>query len=233
MSLAIIVGRRIDFDQRFNKMKTIKRTFILGAATIALTFSLPALSAGRLIAQDADLPQEDVRANDQPQARTDGDLIGRLNLTPDQIRQVREIRQQSAEEMRNTRQRMGRAQRALDEAIYADSVDEAVIEARAKDLASAQAAMARHRALTELRIRRVLTPEQLKVLRGIRQEAMDRGRQQNQRGRRQNPTAFQERQRSNDIGPNPTGVRQPNQTETKTGTTEKTPNDTTPANGKP
>lgn len=231
-------------DMRIIKMKTLRSALVLGVATIALTLLLPFCSSGQAFAQEEDSRASDMRSNERMPAQGDGGLIARLNLTPDQVRRIREIRKQNAEEMRNTRQRMARAQNALDEAIYADSVDESAIEARARDLAAAQVAVVRLRALTELRIRRLLTPEQLNLLRGFRQEAKVRGERdrENQRGRRQNPTAFQERQNQNDfgpnpsgvIGPNPNGVKQPNNTtEVKPGTTEKTPSDTTPASGKP
>lgn len=188
-------------------MKTIRIALLYGAAASALLFSLSSLSGGQLYAQDDALPSQEARPNDQSMARPDGDLIGRLNLTPDQIKQIRGIRQQSAEEMRITRQRMGRAQGELDEAIYADSVDESVIEAHARDLASAQAAVTRLRAQMELRIRRVLTPEQLKLLREIRQEARDRDRTRQRGIRQNNPSAFQERQRPNGRGSDQNGVR--------------------------
>ena len=187
-------------------MKTLKSYFVLGIATVALTLSLPLFLGGRAFAQEDDAQTRDTRTNERTPGRADGDLIGRLNLTQDQVKQIREIRQQNAEEMRNTRMRMMRAQRELDEAIYADSVDESAIEAHARDLAVAQAAVARLRALTELRIRRLLTPEQLNLLREIRQQARERDRE-NPRGRRQNPSAFQERQRPNMSGLNPSGVK--------------------------
>lgn len=214
-------------------MKTLRSALLLGVATIGLMLVLPFFTTGQTFAQEEDSRPRDMSSNERMTGQGDGDLIARLNLTPEQVRRIREIRKQNAEEMRNTRQRMVRAQNALDEAIYADSVDEAAIEAHARDLAAAQVAVARFRALTELRIRRVLTPEQLSLLRGFRQQARERGRE-NQRGRRQNPTAFQDRQSPNGFKPNPNSAKQPNNPiEVKPGTTEKTPGDTAPAAGKP
>lgn len=197
-------------------MKNIRRCFVLAVATVAVTLALPFFYGGRAFAQEDDTPPRDVRPNERVPGRADGDLIGRLNLTPDQIKKIREIRQQSAEEMRASRQRMGRAQFDLDEAIYADSVDEAAIEAHARDLAAAQVAVARLRALTELRIRRVLTPEQLNLLREIRHEARERGRER-MRDLRQNPSAFQQRRRSNASGSDQNGVA-PGTSDTPQGT---------------
>lgn len=103
-----------------------------------------------------------------------GNLIRRLGLTPDQLAQIREIREQNKEGRRLATERLRSAQRALDEAIYADAPSEAVIEERARELALAQAATVRLRALTELSIRRVLTPEQLAMLRTLRQRQSER-----------------------------------------------------------
>ena len=184
-------------------MKTLRSTLMLGVATLALTLLLPLFSAGRAFGQEEDSRPRDMSSSERVPGQGDGGLIARLNLTPDQVRRIREIRQQNAEEMRTARQRMARAQDALDEAIYADSVDEAAIEVNVREFAAAQTAVARLRALTELRIRRLLTPEQLNLLRGFRQEAKERGEREreNLRGRRQNPTAFQERQNPNNKTP--------------------------------
>ena len=186
-------------------MNNIRHLLILSFATATLLLSLPFFYEGRVVAQGDDTQPGDVRATDRMAGQGDGALIGRLNLTPDQIRKIREIRQQSSEEMRATRQRMVRAQFELDEAIYADSVDEAAIEAHARDLAAAQAGVARLRAFTELRIRRVLTPEQLNLLREIRHEARERGLD-GTRDLRRNPSAFQERRRRKASGPDQNSV---------------------------
>jgi len=103
------------------------------------------------------------------------DLLHVLDLSPDQIEQIKTIRERHKDEWRAARQRLGQAQRALDEAIYADTADEALIEERAREMAAAQAAVTRMRALTELSIRRVLTPEQLNTLRDLRQRARAAG----------------------------------------------------------
>ncbi|HYY56406.1 MAG TPA: Spy/CpxP family protein refolding chaperone, partial [Pyrinomonadaceae bacterium] len=98
------------------------------------------------------------------------------NLTPDQIQQIRAIRQESREQWRAARQQLALAHRALDEAIYSDQVNEALVEERAREVGVAQATVIRLRSLTELKIRRVLTPEQLNTLRVMRQQARADGR---------------------------------------------------------
>ena len=216
-------------------MKTLGSVIVIGVGTVVLTLSLPFFSTGRAFAQEEDSQTRDGRSNERMAGRADGDLIAMLNLTPDQVKRIREIRQQNAAEMQNTRRRMIRAQFDLDEAIYADSVDETAIETHARELAAAQSAVVRLRALMELRIRRLLTPEQLDLLRGFRQEARERQERdrENPRLRRQNPSAFRNRQGGNDFGPNPSGTRQPGQSEVRPGTTVKTPGQTTPTGRKP
>lgn len=114
---------------------------------------------------------EDVSPDGPPAPGRGASLLMRLNLTPEQRAQIREIKRQSLPEARALLQRLRAARRALDEAIYADQDNEALIEERAGALASAQASVIRMRALTELRVRRVLTPEQLQLFRQLRQQA--------------------------------------------------------------
>ncbi|HEX8097133.1 MAG TPA: hypothetical protein VF507_03820, partial [Pyrinomonadaceae bacterium] len=97
------------------------------------------------------------------------------------------IREQTKEDRQAVNQRLRKAERDLDEAIYADDASEAAIEQRARELGEAHAASARLRARTELNIRRVLTPEQLNTLRTLRAEAARRLRERrlrNQDGER-------------------------------------------------
>jgi Spy/CpxP family protein refolding chaperone len=118
-------------------------------------------------------PQESAPARRRP--RRDGlNLLARLNLTPEQFAQLREIRRQSDADARALGRRLRLARRALDEAIYADALDETVVEGRAREVAGAQAALVRLRAQTEMRVRRVLTPEQLQTFRQLRQRARRR-----------------------------------------------------------
>ena len=98
----------------------------------------------------------------------------RLNLTPEQQRQLREIRVQGEPETRELTRRVRLARRALDEAIYSDAVEDALVEQRTRELAAAQAALMRLRATTELKVRRVLTVEQLQTFRELRRQAARR-----------------------------------------------------------
>jgi Spy/CpxP family protein refolding chaperone len=129
----------------------------------------------------------------QTQAGPDGppgDPIRQLDLTSDQIAKIRSIREAAKDERFAINQRVRQAQLALDEAIEADNASEALVEQRARELAEAQAAVTRIRSITELRIRRVMTPEQLTKLRALRQQA-----QQFREERRQLPGQMRRDQR--------------------------------------
>jgi Spy/CpxP family protein refolding chaperone len=142
-------------------------------ARVALSLLLIIFSGARAWAQGGDVPQpqneEERPANARNRARRDP--LRALNLTVDQLQQIRAIREESKDEWRAIRERLAQAYSALDDAIYSDNVNEALITERAREVGVAQAAVARMRSLTELKIRRVLTPEQLNTLRTMRQQA--------------------------------------------------------------
>ena len=125
------------------------------------------------LAQEPDEPEARQQATPQRPARA-ANLMQRLNLTREQRLRLREIRDQSAAEVRAHMRRVRLARRALDEAIYADAVDDALIEQRARELSAAQTAFVRLRAATELKVRRVLSDEQLRLFRTLRQQAQRR-----------------------------------------------------------
>jgi Spy/CpxP family protein refolding chaperone len=104
-------------------------------------------------------------------------LVQELNLTPDQQAQIRALKEEHDLPIREALRRRNRAQRSLQEAIYADNADEATIGARSRELSEAQADLARLRTTVELRIRRILTPEQLQRFREIRQQRWQRAGQ--------------------------------------------------------
>ncbi|OLE50940.1 MAG: hypothetical protein AUG51_25540 [Acidobacteria bacterium 13_1_20CM_3_53_8] len=130
------------------------------------------------------------------QQQQDGDLLRQLNLSPDQIDRIRNIQEQSREERRLVGQRLREAQRALDEAIYQDNVDENLVEQRARELAVAQTDAVRLRARTELRIRRVFTQEQINTFRILRQRARNLEQEQRRERRLEGERPAQQLQRS-------------------------------------
>jgi protein CpxP len=107
-----------------------------------------------------------------------GDPIRQLNLTPEQREQIRSIREQNKTERAAINQRVREANSALETALDAENPDEAVIEQRVREVGAAQAAAMRMRILTEVRIRRVLTPEQRIILRSLQRQAREVRREQ-------------------------------------------------------
>ncbi len=142
----------------------------LAVVLFGLAFLLFPLCAAA-VAQEPQEPQ--APASPQNPARA-LNLVQRLNLSREQRQQLREIRRQSEPEVRAQTRRVRLARRALDEAIYADPVDDALVEQRSRELSAAQSALISLRASTELKIRRILTDEQLRLFRNLRQEAQRR-----------------------------------------------------------
>lgn len=126
-------------------------------------------------AQDEDAPDATQRAQREAGARrraaNGAGLLRVLNLTPEQRAQVSAIRRETEPQARLLGARLREARRALDEAIYAANPGEEVIEERVRGLGAAQTAVVRLRSLTELRIRRVLSPGQLDAFRRLQRRA--------------------------------------------------------------
>jgi Spy/CpxP family protein refolding chaperone len=155
-------------------MKTLARNPLV-AASCGFAFALLFLAASGARAQTGAAPppaQAQEGAATQANPNDPAALLKQLNLSPEQVAQVRAIQSENVPQARTLNQRLNQARRALDEAIYSDTVDEALIEQRARDVADAQAALVRLRAQTELRVRRVLTPEQLQTFRQLHQQAL-------------------------------------------------------------
>ena len=101
------------------------------------------------------------------------DPIEQLRLTPDQRQAIRRIVAENRDERQATNQRVREANVALDQALDSDPPDENLIEQRINDLAAAQTAQLRMRIHTEVRIRRILRPEQIATLRRLRLQVRD------------------------------------------------------------
>jgi Spy/CpxP family protein refolding chaperone len=149
-----------------------------------------------LLAFLSTVPPAQSQAVQQPSATPEpqqggsgGDPILQLNLTPEQREQIRSIRQGNKEERIEIKRRLDDANQALNKELESDKPDEALVEQRLRDVGAAQAAAMRMRILTEVRIRRVLTAEQLGILRTLRQQARqlerERFRNERQQQRRQ------------------------------------------------
>jgi Spy/CpxP family protein refolding chaperone len=167
------------------KITVNKITGLMARLSVALLFLLCFFIP--VFAQATNLQQNENsnrQQQDAPQPRKN--LMEELGLTQDQIRQLRAINQQTKEQNLMANRRVQFALRVLDEAIYADVVDEALIEQRAKELAAAQAEQIKLRVMRELQIRRVLTPEQLQKFLIIRQSMMRQERLRQQQLNRDN-----------------------------------------------
>ena len=101
------------------------------------------------------------------------DPIEQLRLTPDQRQSVRRIMAEGRDERQGANRRVREANVALDQALDAEPTDENLVEQRINELAAAQAAQLRMRIHTEMKIRRVLRPEQLATLRRLRLQVRD------------------------------------------------------------
>jgi Spy/CpxP family protein refolding chaperone len=101
------------------------------------------------------------------------DPIEQLRLTPEQRQRVRMIFEENKDERQSVNRRVREANVALDQALDAEPTDEALIDQRLHELATAQAVQMRMRIYTELKIRRELRPEQLAILRRLRLQARD------------------------------------------------------------
>lgn len=115
----------------------------------------------------AQSPQE------QPSPVGAADLIPDLHLTPDQLQRIRQIQRETKDERAAIGQRLRESNRALEDALDAETLDESLIEQRMQAVATAQSAQMRMRIQTEVRIRRVLNPEQLAIWRELRLKAGD------------------------------------------------------------
>ena len=142
-------------------MSMIKKTILSLVAATSLLVAAPSHSLGAYQQQQPDSQQRPAG----------NDPIRELNLSPEQRERIRAIRQQLQAERATINQRLRETNRALEEALDADNPDEAAVEQRLREVAAAQAASMRLRVLSEVRIRRVLTPEQLAILRTLRQNA--------------------------------------------------------------
>jgi len=124
-------------------------------------------------AQDPDSDKAPVASNSETASRPKDekpDLFRRLGLTPDQIRQIRTLNQERKPAMQQAQQRLRLANRALDEAIYADQSDDGVVATCLQEVQSAQAELAKIRYSNEFAIRKLLTPTQLTQFRDLRQK---------------------------------------------------------------
>lgn len=136
-----------------------------------------------VVAQEPLQPQGAGMNQNGPPSRPN--LLSELNLSQPQMRQIRRINQERKPIMQESQRRLHDANRALDEAIYSDSSNETEIQERLKEAQEAQMEVIKNRTMTELAIRRVLTPEQLMKFRQLRSQFLERNEPENRMNPRQ------------------------------------------------
>lgn len=197
-------------EMRLTPYKFIITSFVF--ALLILFFSLAPVSAQTQEGEDTAMTLPPCAGN-KPFAQRNLDEI--LCLEDGQRRSIRMINAEMKEQLDTAQRRMQFARRALDHAVYGETIsDEATIEQRAREVGMAMAEFARVRALIDLKIRRVLTPEQVKrfliwrEMNARREERLRRALQrQNDRQNvnpRQNRNNFPIRQNNNPNRPQAT-----------------------------
>ena len=149
------------------------------AAAAAVLFAIPASAQN---GPPADAPPPDRQVSDESRPN----LLKELALTREQIRQIRRMNQARRSLMEEASRRLREANRALDMAIYGDTLSEDDVAARLKEFQLAQAEVAKLRFRGELELRKLLTAEQLGKFRQLR-ERFGRGRERRQNRRRNLP----------------------------------------------
>lgn len=146
-------------------MKQFK-LFYLFFAGLILTLAFTAVKAQDKPPTDAPKPQFD-----EPRRPN---LLQELGLNQEQRQQIRRLNADKKPLIREAQMRLREANRNLDQAIYADNIAETEIGARLKEVQLAQAEVIKIRSLTELAVRKILTPEQLIKFREIRRQFAER-----------------------------------------------------------
>jgi Spy/CpxP family protein refolding chaperone len=139
-----------------------------------LLFTCLTLLAGAVAAQDSPPPPQDGQRMGPPPGGPPpddrGEILSQLSLTQDQFKNIRKLLGANQPKVREAQREFRDAQDALDDAIYADSVDEALVQTLTKRSADAQATLMRLRTENEFAIRRVLTPDQVSKFRELRKQ---------------------------------------------------------------
>jgi Spy/CpxP family protein refolding chaperone len=110
----------------------------------------------------------------------DMQLLPKLNLSDEQRTQLLAIAQEHNQALRAARLRLVQARRTLNQAIYAENPDQNLVSERAREVAAAQDAIIQLNAQAELKVRQVLTPQQLQTFRRLRREQREARQQQKQ-----------------------------------------------------
>lgn len=95
-------------------------------------------------------------------------VFDRLDLSDQQKLQIRQIHFDSQADIRAARAQVRNARRTLEESLYGDNFDQTVVEARIKDVTQAEANLLHLETESQAKVRQVLTPEQVRRFRELR-----------------------------------------------------------------
>lgn len=154
----------------FIKTQILRYALILA---IALVFAAARTSYGQ-----ADPPTQPFAQGQVLPQQQRPNLLRDLGLSPEQVLAIRRMNQARRPIMEAATERLRNANRLLDEAIYADNLDENLVNERIREVQSAQAEISRLRFEAELGLRKILTPEQLIKFREIRRRFAPQNRPQ-------------------------------------------------------
>lgn len=139
------------------------------------THFIPSLILIALLGITALAQDKGINAPPPPPSSVDGPPDGsrqgylrELGLSKEQLERIRTINRERRTAIFEAQEKLREANRALDEAIYADDASEELINERINAVRDAQGAALRARSMTEYQIRRVLNAEQLKSFREAR-----------------------------------------------------------------
>ena len=124
-----------------------------------------------------DSKAEQAATSQAAQTDTRGEMLRAIGLTPDQMRQMRRANMERKPLMEEAQRRLREANHLLDEAIYADEVNDADVRSRLKEAQAAQAEVFRIRSTNELAIRKILNPDQLTKFRELRKRFEEQARE--------------------------------------------------------
>ncbi len=166
---------------QMNKFR-LKITFMLSAALILF-------GAASFAVKAQENPNPPSTNTPSPQPEKPRNLLEFLNLTPEQIQQIRAIQRENRPALQQAQKTQRDAQTALQEAIYAEVTDQNLVEQKIRQLTEAQKSVVEIRSRIEFRVRQVLNAEQLTKFKDLRQrfEQMRQQQQERQKARQQTP----------------------------------------------
>ena len=137
---------------------------------LLLLLVITAATAIGALAQDGVSSRPGQNFNERPRDTRMRFLVRVLGLSEEQQFQMRQITRNQRKLLREAQMRFRQARAEADVAIYADDLDQALVEQRIRQVAMAQAEITKIRMMSEVAVRSVLTPEQLVKFRKIRDE---------------------------------------------------------------